>query len=134
MNNLGMTNGWLKDQTPAIVSAGSAMTRDELATFIGEKCDDIKQLFATKNKDYGMADDAFANFRKSAHRVILPMAPGLDEHEAMFRVLLVLLDKHAVALSQTGLGGNEVDERLADIANYALIARGILADKNRMVK
>lgn len=100
------------------------MTRQQLSDFICPQCDEIKQLFSYKNQDYGANDDAFSDFRKTAQRLL----SDLPEHEAMFKVLMILQDKHLVALSQTGLSGNEVAERLRDIANYALIGAGILAD------
>ena len=77
-----------------------------------------------QNQDYGANADVFANFRKSAQRHL----PELPEHEAMFKILMILQDKHLVALSQTGLKGNEVAERLRDVAVYALIGAGMLAD------
>ncbi len=105
-------------------------TREDLTNEINQYCDDIKKLFIVKNQDYGMADDAFANFRKTAERIIVPF---MERHgvkinitDAMYLVLSIYVDKHAVALSQTGLQGNEVAERLSDIANYSLIAKAML--------
>ena len=43
----------------------------------------------------------------------------------MFLVAQVLCDKHAVAISQTGVNGNEVEERLLDLATYSLIMKAI---------
>ncbi len=105
-------------------------TRQSLAEFIAEKAEGVKSLFAYKNQDYGSDQDAFANFRKTAVRIVMPFMEKrgvkLDEREAMFLVAQVLQDKHLVALSQTGISGNEVEERLSDVANYALIMSAIL--------
>lgn len=118
------------ERIPARLGVEPTMTRSDLSSFIAEKCDGIKGLFDYKNQDYGADRDAFANFRKTAQRIIVPFMEkrgvSVSETEAMFLVLLIYQDKHLVALSQTGLQGNEVDERLGDIANYALIARGML--------
>lgn len=105
-------------------------TRSDLTNEINQSCDDIKKLFSYKNEDYGMADDAFANFRKTAERMVIPFMQrygvNVDIKDAMYLVLSIYVDKHAVALSQTGLKGNEVAERLGDIANYSLIAKAML--------
>lgn len=105
-------------------------TREDLTKEINQSCDDIKKLFSYKNQDYGMVEDAFANFRKTAERIIVPFMDRhgvqIDIKDAMYLVLSIYVDKHAVALSQTGLRGNEVAERLGDIANYSLIAKAML--------
>lgn len=107
-----------------------SFTREDLTKEINQSCDDIKKLFSYKNQDYGMVEDAFANFRKTAERIIVPFMDRhgvqIDIKDAMYLVLSIYVDKHAVALSQTGLRGNEVAERLGDIANYSLIAKAML--------
>lgn len=105
------------------------MSRAELATFIENECSAIVSTFNRKNIDYGASEDAFANFRKTAQRIIIPFMESaginISERDAMFLVLNVLMDKHAVALSQTGLGGAEASERLNDIAVYCMIAKAM---------
>jgi phosphotransferase system HPr-like phosphotransfer protein len=107
-------------------------TREKLAEFIAKSTDDIKKLFSYKNTEYGADADAFSNFRKTANRVLKPFMEKhgvtVDEKELMFLVALTLADKHLVALSHTGVTGNEVDERLQDVANYCLIMRGMLRE------
>ena len=101
------------------------MTREELAKFMEAKATEITGVFKYKNTDYGMGDDAFANFRKTAERIVIPFMSKhgieISIEDAMFLVLMVLQDKHLVALSQTGLDGSEVLERLTDVAVYSLI-------------
>lgn len=105
------------------------MTTRELSEFIGKNCNSIVELFAYKNQDYGQKNDAFSNFRKTAQRIIIPFmlkhGVSISEKEAMFLVAQVLQDKHLVGLSQTGLNGNEVEERLLDVATYSLIMKAI---------
>ncbi len=108
---------------------GSKMNRKDLSNFIKESCNTITGVFEVKNVDYGSNEDAFANFRKTAERIVQPFMQKhgvrISIEEAMFLVLLVLQDKHLVALSQTGLSGKEVDERLGDVAVYSLIAKAM---------
>ena len=105
------------------------MTTRELSEFIGKNCNSIVELFVYKNQDYGQKNDAFSNFRKTAQRIIIPFmlkhGVSISEKEAMFLVAQVLFDKHAVAISQTGINGNEVEERLLDLATYSLIMKAI---------
>jgi len=105
-------------------------SREDLTNEINQSCDDIKKLFTYKNTEYGMDQDAFANFRKTAERMVIPFMARygvtVDIKDAMYLVLSIYVDKHAVSLSQTGLSGNEVAERLGDIANYSLIAKAML--------
>jgi hypothetical protein len=118
---------WQPIETPI----EQAMTRKTLANNIAKSCDGIKELFNYKNQDYGADQDAFSNFRKTAQRIIIPFMESrgvkVSEKEAMFLVAQVLQDKHLVALSQTGINGNEVAERLSDVANYSLIMKAMLA-------
>lgn len=111
------------------------MDRKTLSEHIGQYCDKTKDLFAYKNTDYGNPEDGFGNFRKTAERLIIPFLKArgvdIDIYDAMFLALLIYQDKHLVALSHTGLNGAEVDERLGDIANYALIGRAMLEAKSR---
>jgi len=110
-------------------SNASRVSRSQLHVSIAKSCEAIPKLFDYKNADYGQQNDAFANFRKTAERIVQPFMQrhgitiGIDE--AMFLVMQVLQDKHLVALSQTGLSGNEVAERLGDVANYALIQKAL---------
>lgn len=108
------------------------LTRPELTTFIENECSAIVDTFRRKNVDYGVGNDAFANFRKTAQRIIIPFMQKagvkISERDAMFLVLNVLLDKHAVALSQTGLAGAEAAERLNDIAVYCMIAKAMIGE------
>ena len=110
----------------------SKMNRKDLSNFIKESCATITGVFEVKNVDYGSNDDAFANFRKTAERIVQPFMQKhgvrISIEEAMFLVLLVLQDKHLVALSQTGLSGKEVDERLGDVAVYSLIAKAMYSE------
>ena len=108
----------------------AVFTRADLAAFIEKETAGINGLFAYKNQDYGEAGDAFANFRKTAQRILIPAfaarGAAITEREAMFLTLLTLFDKHAVALSQTGIAGNEAGERLSDLAVYALIGKAMI--------
>ena len=105
------------------------MDKRELSEFIGKNCNSIVELFTYKSQDYSNKNDAFSNFRKTAQRIIIPFMTkrgvSITEREAMFLVAQVLQDKHLVALSQTGINGNEVEERLQDVATYSLIMKAI---------
>lgn len=103
--------------------------RGSLANKIKESCIEICDIFNYKNQDYGADKDAFANFRKTAQRLVIPFMESrgvqIKEQEAMFLVMQILQDKHLVALSQTGLRGNEVAERLVDVATYSLLMKAL---------
>lgn len=116
------------DELVKAIEKGTMTTR-ELSEFIGKNCNSIVELFAYKSQDYSDKRDAFSNFRKTAQRIIIPFmlkhGVSISEKEAMFLVAQVLQDKHLVALSQTGINGNEVEERLQDVATYSLIMKAI---------
>jgi len=106
------------------------MNRRELAEHVEKKSASIPPLYDYKNSDYGADGDAFANFRKTAERILIPFIQrhgggAVDIYDAMACVAMIYQDKHLVALSHTGLDGNEVDERLGDVANYSFIIGGI---------
>lgn len=92
------------------------MTRAELHDFIKSQLCVIVGLFDQKNQAYGNGDDAFYNFTETAKRIY--GSAGLD---AAFRVLLAYMDKHMIALANTGIDDFEAAERLKDIVVYALI-------------
>jgi hypothetical protein len=118
---------------PKEEAATAQTSRQDVADKIALYCDDIKKLFAYKNSDYGAEGDGYANFRKTAQRIVIPFMERhgvkMDEKEAMFVVILIYMDKHLVALSHTGIKGNEVLERLGDIANYSLILKSLVESK-----
>ena len=118
------------EQSGSTPSSSSPLSRTGLSEFMTKSAEDMKQLFQYKNTDYGADADAFANFRKTAQRVVIPWVRRLcglevSEREAMFLVLMTLADKHLVALSQTGIDGHEVAERLQDVAVYAMIGKAM---------
>lgn len=78
-------------------------------------------LFECKNKSYGADVDAFYNFRETARRLF-----GKGDLKFAFDVLCILADKHWIALMNCGLGDPEAEDRLRDIAIYALIGLGML--------
>ena len=88
------------------------MTRTLFNAQLQETLDDIKKLFNKKQEGYGKADDVFYNFNATADRLdIEPLT-----------VLMVLMDKHWVALTNT-VENHEVRlERFTDIVVYGLIA------------
>jgi hypothetical protein len=92
------------------------VTRNELREIINNELVSITELFDVKNESYGAEDDAFHNFRQSALRIY-----GIDSHDAMFTVLLTLMDKHLVALANKGIDDKDFRERLRDIIVYCLI-------------
>lgn len=108
------------------------MNRRELTDSVKESCVEIGNTFSYKNQDYGADNDAFANFRKTAQRLVIPFMARynvpLAEKDAMFLVMQILQDKHLVALSQTGLKGNEVAERLVDVATYSLLMKALYTE------
>lgn len=92
-----------------------------------EEFKQIQELFERKNRLYGCREkgDVLYNFRETAQRVF-----GEDSPEAMFKTLLVLADKHWVALTKNGLRDPEVVERLRDMIVYCLLAIGIIFDED----
>jgi hypothetical protein len=100
------------------------MTRDQFKQIMGKTLDEIRGVFDYKNTSYGKADDAFHNFRSSAIRCF-----GEDTPENMYKVLLVLVDKHLVAVANKGLEDAEFVERMKDIIVYSLIAIGMYEDR-----
>ena len=99
------------------------MNRQRLSSHVEEQCGKIITCFKYKNKDYGGSEDGFKNFREAAKRWL-----GEDSYENMFKTLNIYADKHLIALSNTGIKGSEVSERLIDIAVYALLAHALYTE------
>lgn len=93
------------------------MTRGELRKFIENKLARIQEKFDLKNESYGADEDAFHNFEEAARRWL-----GSTDLEAQFRILMIYMDKHLIALANRGLGEREADDRLEDIMVYTAIA------------
>jgi len=110
----------------------SSISRSELAYRIGEDTEAVKNMFVNKNQDYGKDGEAFANFRKTAERILIPFVERCggkcDIYDAMFTVAQVYIDKHAVALSHTGVSGKEAKDRLIDIAVYSMICKAMIEE------
>lgn len=68
------------------------MKRSDFQKVLTETAREIENLFARKNKSYGVEEDLFHNFRNTAERVVKGRYEDL--HEDMFRVLAVYVDKH----------------------------------------
>lgn len=102
------------------------MTRDELLEAIKFECDAVAELFERKNQSYGSDNDAFYNFVETARRIF-----GIADLRLAFRILLVYIDKHMIALSNRGLGDPEAAERLRDIVVYALIGLAMVRELER---
>jgi len=92
------------------------MTCEELTRFIESKCRDIAVTFKLKNVSYGRIDNAFYNFTEAARR----------HRTNPFTVLMLYLQKHLIALENQGLSDAEAEQRLVDIAVYALIGLAML--------
>lgn len=102
------------------------MTRDELRIVIHDELKRLERLFEEKNRSYGMEKDGFYNFSETARRVF-----GTGDLMHAFAVLRILADKHWVALANNGLDDPEADQRLRDIAVYALIGLAMWWEMNR---
>lgn len=100
-----------------------SMTRQELSQFCIDELNKVMKTFDVKGPAYATSDDGMANFRETAKRM-LPEMYKEDEWSAMYRVLLVLIDKHYLALSK-GMDVFEFAERLDDIIIYSLIAKAM---------
>lgn len=100
------------------------VTRDDFIKLMGDELTRVEGVFKAKNVSYGKEGDAFHNFRSSALRVF-----GAGTPENMYTVLLTLIDKHLVALSNGGLDTPEFEERTRDVIVYSLIALGIYNEK-----
>lgn len=97
------------------------MTRAEFASFMREEFERLVRLFESKNNSYGADEDVFYNFRESARRIF-----NGTEKADLFQVLLVLADKHIIALERNNIYDPEAESRLRDIILYALLGLGIL--------
>lgn len=100
---------------------GVVVTREELAKFIEQECERIKELFDQKNLAYGKHEDAFYNFVEAARRVLY----SIDLGDAL-KVLLIYMQKHLIALENRGAFDKEAIERFRDIAVYALIGAAMV--------
>lgn len=76
----------------------------------------LVELFEKKNHSYGSDGSAFYNFTETARRTF-----GNGDLRHAFDILCILADKHWVALTNRGLDDPEAEERLRDIAVYAII-------------
>jgi hypothetical protein len=83
---------------------------------------EIIDTFERKNVSYGGGEgaDTFHNFSESARRCY-----GKDTVENRLKVLMVLVDKHLVALNNTGVSDPDFQERCVDVAVYMMLAIGI---------
>jgi hypothetical protein len=100
------------------------MTPAELKQFIKMDSEQLYYKFTSKNKEYGNQDDAFHNFRETARRII-GGDPTVDD---MFYVLMVLADKHWVALAQSLSRTPDCLDKLEDIEIYCKIARAMITE------
>lgn len=102
------------------------MKRENFLELLDQEYNQIRDLFTIRNKSYGADDDLFYNFRETAERM-LPELYRSNPYEAMYKVLMILLDKHMVALTK-GLTVNEFQDRSRDVIVYTLIAKCMEAD------
>ncbi len=100
------------------------VTKAEFIHFINHALNNDRVKFAAKNLSYGQADDVLHNFRETARRVF-----GRADAESMFRVWLVLIDKHMVALANKGVADHEARDRLGDLRIYSLLGEAILCER-----
>ncbi len=103
------------------------MTRGELIEKAQEDLKELIGLMRVKNQGYGLAEDGFYNFRETARRVLCRQ-PGYDN---MLDVLIVLMDKHWVALCQNKLADPNAEERFGDLIVYSLIARQMIREAKK---
>lgn len=95
------------------------MKYDDFLKILDREQEEVKNLFSFKNKGYGAEDEVFYNFKETARRVF-----GSTSYEDMWKVILVYMDKHMIALTK-GLGEREFKERLRDIIVYSYLAIGV---------
>ena len=100
--------------------------RADFVLFIQDKFEEIRKLFARKNKGYGTNDDLFWNFRQTAER-LYPSVYEQNPYAAMFLVAETLVDKHNVALAK-GIAVSECEERLLDRIVYSLLQLKMVYD------
>jgi|LSQX01.2.fsa_nt_gb hypothetical protein len=98
------------------------MTRDDLLNFIQKDNEWLYKKIVEKNKEYGNPDDAYFNFRETARRMFGP-EPSVED---MFHVLMILADKHWVALAQKLTQTPDCLDKLEDIEIYCKIARAMI--------
>jgi len=103
------------------------VTRGELIENAEKDITELITLMRRKNQGYGTADDGFHNFRETARRTIC----NQPSFEDMLKILIILMDKHWVALCQCGLSDPVAEERFGDLIVYSLIARQMIREARR---
>lgn len=84
--------------------------------FVCKKLDEVKALFERKNQQYSVGGDPLANFRAGAL-----LRAGNDSYAEMYEEAKNYRRKHVVHVERNGIGGDKVDESLADIIVYSAI-------------
>lgn len=87
----------------------------EFAHWVVSKFDELKDLFLSKQVQYG-TDDPLANFRTGAL-----LNTGTPTYTAMYDEAKAYQRKHVAHIYNHDIDGNKVTESLADIAVYCLI-------------
>lgn len=103
------------------------ISRGELIDAAKEDISELMALMWQKNHGYGTGGDGFYNFRETARRTIC----NQPSFEDMLKILIILMDKHWVALCQHGLSDPAVEERFGDLIVYSLIARQMVNEARR---
>ena len=82
----------------------------------------IKELWARKNKEYGVEGDVLAGIRENTKRAFSEEV----YQEDMFTVIMNLKDKHDLALLRKGTYLDDAKERLYDVIIYSFLALAVL--------
>lgn len=101
------------------------MTSEEFSALVDRMRREQDEILSTKGRDYTAgtdhAEDRLGNFKSLAKRLgLTPM-----------QVWAVYFAKHADAVLAYAKGGTEsepIEARLNDVANYALLARGLVEE------
>lgn len=100
------------------------MKKQELLELIEDEFKAIRELYERKYASYSAKGDVFYNFRQIASRLFTIYEPV----HGMFSALLVLKDKHDMALANRGMDDPECESRLRDIIVYCLIGLAMVKE------
>lgn len=125
--DLKIIQGQVDEMTYELASGQGTLTRGELIGNAEKDLDGLINLMRTKNRGYGTAEDGFHNFRETARRAVC----NPPDYEDMLKILMILMDKHWVALCQCGLSDPVAEERFGDLIVYSLIARQMIREARK---
>jgi len=103
---------------------------NDMDAFLGR----LRKVWEVKNLEYGQSEDVNHNFNVGKNTMIHPSTP----EEALWG----MANKHLVAtidiIRKVGRGivtpVEVCDEKIGDLINYLLLARGMLVERNQLIE